>query len=350
MLRVITFTAQGKALAERIAEGMPAVIYTKYHTDRDSAGYVAEPLAAWAKEGFLAGDALLFIGAAGIAVRAIAGCIKDKLSDVPVLVMDMQGSHVIPILSGHYGGANELALELAGLTGAVPVITTATDQTGTFAADLYAKKLRMRIRNPKSLPYISGKSVAGDRLCMFVDPRSGISVPEGVEECGEEKDADIVVTLRPLSKNELMSTDILYLTPVRIHAGIGCKRNAAPEQVEEYLLHMLKEKDLDIHTLADIASIDRKKEEPAICRLSEKLDLPFITYTAEELREVQGEFPESPFVEQTVGVGNVASRAAARAAGQGYRMLMYNAAESGVTLAFAVETLRNSNRKILRFV
>ena len=337
MLRVITFTEQGKAVAKKIADSMPAKIYTKYHSAADSPEYVSVPLSVWAKEGFLAGDALLFIGAAGIAVRAIAGCIQDKLSDVPVLVMDMQVGFVIPILSGHYGGANRLAQELAEITGAVPVITTATDQIGAFAADLYAKEQRMKIRNPEALPYISGKAVAGEELCIFVDNGWGITPPKGVKISGEERDADIVVTLRPLTEEELLRKDILYLTPVRIHVGIGCKRNADPNQVEVYLQRILTENCLDIHTLASIASIDRKKDEPAILMLSEKLGLPFHTFSAGELQAVPGEFPVSRFVEQTVGVGNVASRAAACAAGAGFRMLMFNAAESGVTLALACE-------------
>lgn len=83
---------------------------------------------------------ILFIGAAGIAVRLIAPCLQDKMKDPAVVVMDEKGTFAIPILSGHVGGANELALLLAEETGSLPVLTTATDVQGKFAVDVFAKK------------------------------------------------------------------------------------------------------------------------------------------------------------------------------------------------------------------
>lgn len=100
---------------------------------------VRNSLSAWAGEQMAARHALIFIGACGIAVRAIAPWIMDKLHDSPVLVADEMGKYVIPLLSGHVGGANELAVRLAGALGAIPVITTATDLHDSFAVDIFAK-------------------------------------------------------------------------------------------------------------------------------------------------------------------------------------------------------------------
>ena len=195
MLRIISFTEQGLLLADRIAGQLPARIYRKFrergigrnvgqdiergsgqgierasgqgierasgqdiergdgkNPGNPSSEEVTGSLEAWAEEAFRANEPVLFIGAAGIAVRSIAGCSSRKLTDLPVLVMDMTGPFVIPILSGPYGGANRLAEQLAEITGAVPVITTATDQTGAFAADLFAKEQGLIIRNPEALP------------------------------------------------------------------------------------------------------------------------------------------------------------------------------------------------------
>ena len=430
MLRIITFTSQGGLLARRIADRIPARIYRKFHTGRpylDAQGgkgsacrkteetgpWDFEPvemsLADWASEGFAAGDPLLFIGAAGIAVRAIAGCIRDKMTDVPVLVADMQGNYVIPILSGHYGGANALAGQIAEMLGAAAVITTATDQVGAFAADLFAKEHNMRIRNPKALPRISGKAVSGEdvRIEWLIptgvgektDPkqesdlqfhsrlmsmgkravdasdenpeepticlantenlsaclehlRTVCGTPEGVcivttedvcnaapeSLCGgsPEDAADIRITAFPLTKEELESTETLYLTPQCVYAGIGCKKNVPAEKMESFVRSMCVASGIDPGALAGIASIDVKKEEPAIIALAETLGIPFVTYTAEELLAVPGHFPESPFVEKQVGVGEVSGRAAARLAGTGYRMLLPKVSRWGITLSLAV--------------
>ena len=118
-IAVISFTYRGAELAEHIQEAMDAVwsckLYTKCSDARaEGIGIsVDQPLAEWTGKQFAAGNALLFIGACGIAVRSIAPHVKDKLSDVPVLVADEAGQFVIPLLSGHIGGANALAEKLA---------------------------------------------------------------------------------------------------------------------------------------------------------------------------------------------------------------------------------------------
>lgn len=104
------------------------------------------PVMQWAREAFADADALLFIGACGIAVRAIAPLCRNKAADPAVLVMDEMGRHVIPILSGHIGGANDLALLLAERTGAEPVLTTATDVRGVPAIDSWAMKTTARLK------------------------------------------------------------------------------------------------------------------------------------------------------------------------------------------------------------
>ena len=125
---------------------------------------VQESVSVWAGEQMAAHHALVFVGACGIAVRAIAPWITDKLHDSPVLVIDEQGQYVIPLLSGHVGGANELAVRLAGELGAVPVITTATDLHGSFAVDLFAKRNDLWIHNREGIARVSAKILAGEKI------------------------------------------------------------------------------------------------------------------------------------------------------------------------------------------
>ena len=192
-ISVISFTKTGKQLAERIRESMNGgdetiILYSKCSRKKkvqtfggipnkdsnvptDNTGdtiAVQESVSAWAGEQMAAHHALIFIGACGIAVRAIAPWIMDKLHDSPVLVVDEMGKYVIPLLSGHVGGANELAVRLAGALGAVPVITTATDLHDSFAVDIFAKRNDLRICNREGIAKVSAKVLAGEEITMSV--------------------------------------------------------------------------------------------------------------------------------------------------------------------------------------
>ena len=125
----LAFTEKGLALAQKLASALPGTV--------DRCGHGGPGLADWAAEQFAHGDALIFVGAVGIAVRAIAPHCRSKAVDPAVVVLDECGHFAVPILSGHLGGANDLARALAAVCGAVPVITTATDANGQTATVSY---------------------------------------------------------------------------------------------------------------------------------------------------------------------------------------------------------------------
>ena len=355
-LRIISFTQKGCSLARRIAQKIPARLYAKssltgsyLFRPEDDMEEIQCPLDSWVAEEFRSGEPLLFIGAAGIAVRAIAPSLKNKLEDVPVLVMDIRGQYIIPILSGHYGGANRLAKELAELIGATPVITTATDLTGAFAPDLFALRNGMKIRNLGALPRVSGKAVAGETLRIRNDLPVPVvwedGMPEGVEMMNpeEEGEADICITCRNISyeiptgvENVFRTDQTVYMIPGILHVGIGCKRGIDPNAFFRFFDEVFRAQDLVPDAIACVASIDRKEDEEAILQLVQKLQLPFVVYTAEELARAEGEFPESAFVEEKVGVGNVSARAAALSAGNDCRMLSDRITGTGMTMALAM--------------
>ncbi len=137
-LALIAFSDTGEALANRIAEGLSSGVQ---RAESGAAEMICEvsrcprdtKLAVWTKTHFDAADGLVFVGAAGIAVRAIAPYVKSKATDPAVVVVDELGQYAISLLSGHLGGGNELTLRIAEASGAAPVITTATDIHGQFA-------------------------------------------------------------------------------------------------------------------------------------------------------------------------------------------------------------------------
>ena len=140
-------TQKGGGLVRALSETMPGDIYNKEN-------YKDGLRCQWDKA-----DALVFVMASGIVVRCIAPYIQSKTSDPAVLVLDQNGRFVISLLSGHLGGANALAVKIAGLCGGTPVITTATDVAGVPAMDVFAKENGLVIENIESLKYISSAMV-----------------------------------------------------------------------------------------------------------------------------------------------------------------------------------------------
>ena len=151
---LIAFTQRGSDLAQRLADTLSGRGHQAACT-RD--GLKAE---AWAERAFSRSEGLIFVGATGIAVRSIAPHLRHKSSDPAVIVVDEGGQFVIPILSGHLGGANDLAREIASLTGAVPVITTATDVNGVFAVDQWARQQGLMVCNPERILPVSSRLLA----------------------------------------------------------------------------------------------------------------------------------------------------------------------------------------------
>ena len=315
ILSVISFSATGAALARHLKAclpGMPVQLYGKYSGEAVNA-------AVWAGERMAAKDALLFIGASGICVRSIAPHIRNKLVDSPVLVMDELGKHIIPLLSGHVGGANELALRIADAIGADPVITTATDLHERFAVDVFAKKQHLRIVNKNGIAPVSSKVLRGEALTMAVQdgcisegalrelPESVSLVPfERLHLPENPEKVDILV-----AEEDIPAKRTICLAPKPYVIGIGCRKGKEAEAVEEFVNRVLAEHHIAIGEVYAAASIDVKKDEEGILAFCRKYKLPYHVYSAEELLQAPGEYEESAFVKQTVGVGNVCERAAA---------------------------------------
>ena len=308
--------------------------------------YVEQPLTEWTGEQMKEYRSLLFIGACGIAVRAIAPFLTDKLNDMPVLVMDEQGRFVIPILAGHVGGANELALSLAERMGSTPVITTATDLNHCFAVDLFARRNALHIVNKDGIAKVSSRILAGEEVTMAVEeghlqegeagsPGRGkvpgeINVPEGIRLVSTESPVDILVAPAFYGKGRLLT-----LRPKEYVIGIGCKRGKAAEQIDQFVHKVLKESGISMEQVAAFVSIDRKKDEEGILWMSSHYGIPFVTCSAEELQQVEGNFHASEFVKSQVGVDNVCERAALRFSGPGGTFITGKQAEDGITVAIA---------------
>lgn len=127
-------------------------------------------------------------------MRAIAPHVASKASDSAVVAIDEAGRFAVPLLSGHLGGANELAQTVARVAGAIPVITTATDVRGVWAVDTWARRAGLAVSNPEAIKRVSARLLSGGRVALYSDmPISG-QPPEGVYIASDRARADIVVS------------------------------------------------------------------------------------------------------------------------------------------------------------
>lgn len=347
-LSIISFTKAGMLLSVRIREALNGEPETRLYTKCKACGgddasrfvsTVETSVREWAGRQTEERNAMLFIGACGIAVRAVAPFLTDKLQDVPVLVMDEKGNYVIPILSGHAGGANELAGILAEKAGAQPVITTATDLNQKFAVDVFARKNGFFIDKKDGIAKVSAKVLAGEDITVSIETGHGCGFFEksGMRELSYPPAGftDIVVT------GEKCAFDAaLVLRPKEYILGFGCKKGKGTDEIMRFITKKLKENDIMTTQVYALASISQKKDEAGIVEWCRKENIRFLTYTAEELREIKGDFTKSAFVEEQMGVDNVCERAAMKACGAEGNLIMQKCAEHGMTLAIAKRNWR----------
>lgn len=281
----------------------------------------AGPLFAW-------GDALVFVGAAGIAVRSIAPWVRDKRTDPAVLCVDELGQFVIPLLSGHIGGANALALRLARGLEAEPVVTTATDVNGKFSVDAWAARQGLFIDNMKAAKAVSAAILERTVPLCCDFPVEG-PLPPGTER-GDSGEVGICISWR----KKAPFRETLLLVPAVLHLGLGCRRGTAEETIRAAVEQVLEERRIHPRAVNCVASIDLKRDERGLLDYCAAQGWPAAFYSAGELAALEGDFAHSERVLRVAGVDNVCERAAKMGA---RRLVVGKTIRGGVTVAVAEE-------------
>ena len=312
----ISFTPRGRALAEKLCEAMGGTA-----EDARREGF---SLSAWTERAFSEAQALVFVGAAGICVRAIAPFLRNKTEDPAVICLDEAGQFVIPLLSGHLGGANDLARKIAHQCGATPVITTATDVNHLFAVDLWAKKQQLAIINTPRIKAVSAKILAGEEVTVSC-PWPVAGEPPELVALGSA--GDVSVTFRRVPE------DVLALVPHTAVLGVGCRKGITGEQLEDVFQLFCEKRAFYPEAICAVASVDRKEREPGLRAFCKARGWPLRCFSAEELNALPGVYSGSDFVRQTVGTDNVCERAAVLASGGS--LIEEKFACGGVTFALA---------------
>ncbi len=320
----ICFTKDGKALIERLNEELDKAGLEKAKAYISMQGIESDDdfesvtdLKDWTGRQFEDHNALIFVGAMGIAIRAISSFVKDKLSDSPVIVIDDLARFVIPVIGGHGGGANKLASVISKLIDAEAIITTSTDSHLAFSADVFAVENLLKICNREGIKKVSAKAIEGKPITL------------SIKDYPPDKPVDIIIA--DATDREY---DLLF-APKRYTVGIGMKRDTDKKKAEEFVLDILNANGIDIKDVYALASIDIKEDEEALIYLKDKYSIPLITFDAALLNKVKGEFEASEFVKKTVGVDNVCERAALLCAGVNSEIVVGKKTGDGMTVAVA---------------
>ena len=330
-IAVFAYSRQGCKTARRVIEhfaGHEIQAYTMARFEEPGFGSITRPSKPFYGPIFSSVDAMVFVGSVGIAVREIAPHVHDKATDPAVVSIDELGRFCVPLLSGHIGGANDLALELANALGATPVITTATDINQKFSVDAWAARNGYVIGSLSRAKAVSAAILEQDIPLKSDYPIVG-TLPNGVI-LGYFGAVGIRISVywdEPFVRT-------LRLIPKVLHLGIGCRKGTDISVIREAVDTVLKENNIDHRAVKCVASIDLKAEEAGLLAYCQEQKLPVIFFSAEELKTVSGDFTPSAFVQSITGVDNVCERAALIGA---EKLIVKKTARNGVTVALAEE-------------
>ena len=280
----------------------------------------------------------VFITACGIAVRAVAPLLRGKTRDPAVVVMDQLGRHAVSLLSGHLGGANDLARRAAAFTGGDAVITTATDSAGLPSLDLLARDSGLVIENIEGVKAVNAGLLAGSVVQVF-DPDNRLVVPAGhcrrfewvaAPHLLEPGRPAVVVTWRETP----LPAGCLALRPRVVVAGVGCRKGVPGQEIAGAVRQALASRGVAVKSLAALASIEAKRHEPGLVEAARDLGAELVFFPAGRLAAVQAPTP-SPMALKHMGVESVCEAAAMLATGAD-RLLLDKTKTRTVTVALAL--------------
>ncbi|MDM8526082.1 cobalt-precorrin 5A hydrolase [Desulfococcaceae bacterium HSG8] len=276
----------------------------------------------------------IFLMSAGIVVRVIAPHIRHKTTDPAVVVVDDAGKFAISLLSGHLGGANELAHSVARLTGGIPVITTATDVNKVPAIDMIAGRKNLVIENPDAIKIVNMGFLKKQKIRLH-DPYNLLHglIPEFyLDDSPSWNDDTPAVVVDDKAAEHTKNT--LFLRPKTLSAGIGCNRGTSAEELKGFLWDVCKEHGISVHSIRWLATIELKKDEQGITDLARELGVPVRFYDSRTLDQVGTIENPSDYAKKYTGARSVCEAAAILASDSG-TLIVPKKKTPNVTIALA---------------
>lgn len=366
---IVAVTKKGVALGSRLQQLLAdshLYVPLKYSTAeiKDEHRYTS-PVKDVVNEIFDRYRYLVLIMATGIAVRAVAPVIKDKRTDPGVVVIDDSGSSCISLLSGHLGGANELAEKIASMINAHPVITTASDINKTISADMLGSDFGWILEENEYINAVSSALVNGESVGIFQEAGErnwrdeteespdNIHIFESIDELAHAgPQAAILITDRVLDDKYLKALPVysIIYRPKSLVIGIGCNRGTTCAEIEAAVCSIFQTYGLSVKSIRNISTITIKKNETGILEFAEKYGLPVEYFGKEVLCKI--EFPSSPSetVLKYTGTPSVCESAAIISSGSSSLIVPKTSHNRKVTIAIArldFNTIKKRNRLFL---
>ncbi|MEW6379061.1 MAG: cobalt-precorrin 5A hydrolase [bacterium] len=312
----IAATWSGKCRIHLFSEGIGKVVARNFHLFR----------------------AHVFIMATGIVVRSIASLLTDKWHDPAVVVLDERGTWAISLLSGHWGGAHDLAREVAHKIGALPVITTATDVGNKTAIEVWAKREGLRLENVSQVTAFNAALVKNIPLfCWSEYPHYLSRLPEGMSAWNGEAShpVDFLAVVSPRTDlPRWPAQHFLLLRPPVLYLGLGCNRGTSEEEIYVSVKEILEEHGYSMLSLAGVGTIDLKADEPGLQGFASRFGLEVHLFSREELNRLDPPSSPSDYVKNILGVKGVAECAAMLLSGH-QDLVITKVKRGNVTVALA---------------
>ena len=318
-------------------DGQNVGIYTKNEVDGCTA---VGPYAPFLKEHWEEFEAVVFIGAMGICVRSIAPALKNKYQDPAVVCIDSTGKFVVPVVSGHVGGANELARRLAAAISAEAIVTTQSDNEGLWALDTLGRQYGWQTEaTPAQMNRAVFAFVQHQPTALLLEVRDAgtdaleRTKPEHVQifyrrEDLDLKDFGLLIAVTPYLLKGVMpgltghlnpfslsgDLPVLAFRPPVLHLGFGCRRQCDPAGIPEAIEAKLLEEGLSPRSIASVGTIELKKDEPLLQALLARWPQAHAEiYSAETLAAIDVPNPSEKALAAT-GSAGVAEAAALESA------------------------------------
>lgn len=337
-ISIFSVTKGGYALSKQLNKHYPeAELYTMKKLGSAPDHLMDGAFKQCVAEAFSRDTAIVFVMATGIVVRTLAPLLQDKSIDPAIIVVDEKGQHVISLLSGHIGGGNALAHEIAKKIGGDAVITTSSDVQEKIAVDVLAINNDLVIDSMQDAKMMASAIVNDEQLTLVSDGEVKVHLndmwrvltPEAYQRLEEATIDNLLLISNRLNHGE----STLRLIPKNIVLGLGCRRDTPMERLLEAIHKALETYKLDLRSIRKLATVDVKADEIGLIEVASELKLPLQIIHREQIKTIQNNFEGSDFVEKTIGVRAVCEPVAMLASERPGAFLMKKTVFDGITIA-----------------